>query len=917
MQPFHILPDPFIPALHQHLVQWPMRTSGTNQDGTKHFVKPDLHATQAEKALWKLGDDADRYHRAKVLRPLPTSIGNAVATVYKDRYRPDNKKQDIDKASQRANQYITGIYNRHLLKKLSALCKNPLIYKTSELIIDDEYLQMTFGKAPELKDLNKHAKNAHENYLLYLLEHYELFAFVDGAELMPVKYQQGESDAKMMRFDDGSFQLKMPPSDNHQSDARHLHNFWNRTDNELRDYAFEVVRLVYQFMLRLMSVGESEYSPNQLLIRLYHVLVAIPNQMGIHEKYQSISLENFTHEHAEIGLCRLLCEKWWLRKLRRVHRQKHEEIAIACGVVHSGTQCYVSNATYQYYEQREAENRKVLNDMVAYNEDTGQEVPLPDLIAKSVSNPQIRRHELMTRMRGCEDYAKQHDQVGLFITVTAPSKYHPTTTKKMFGTKTTIANPKYNGATPDQTNRYLNNVWALVRSALDKFNIKPYGFRVVEPHEDETPHQHYMLFCLPEQQDKIIEIFKHYGLKEDGHEKGAKKHRVTIVQIDPKKGSATGYIAKYISKNIDGFQSDGTEIDGDNYGNQASIAAKRITAWRKCWGIRAFQPFGQPSVTVWRELRKYSSEDTLKQHKAKLDEQKQQPHSAHVVAYINQSRPAKKCHDDIIEKSRMWADTGHWDKFIETMGGVNIRSTNRPLWLLKADEPKQNRYKEAVPHKAIGVTSHTGRILTSDSTWTLHRKGESPVNTDAAKALRTLQSLSQRSSDAVALALADAHAQPWSAVNNCTDGAAAKQKEGNDQHKKPDNQSEQPTFTPLFDYPAPPQIQKAASTLQKISKQDQPIADLLLQKGINEALITGYIKRLHQGQVVRITGTLGYKLFDLPNGHQAISQTTMRDPGDDWFDDPDDYYNNTQTMTKEQIHALFDLNDQTDTENAA
>jgi hypothetical protein len=903
----HLLPTPFIPALHQHLVQWPVRTSGFNLDGSKYFTKPDLNASQAEKKLWKLGDDGDRYHRAKILRPLPQSVGNAVATVYKERYRTDNKKKEKNTAQKRANQYLTGIYNRHLAKKLATLCQNPLIYKTSEMIVEDEYLDMTFGRAPELKGLNKKSKEAHQDYLYYLLE---VFDFIETrVGLTPVKTASSDEDARIIYFDDGTINLKLPQSDNHQADSRHLHNFWNRNDNELRDYSFEMVRIVYQFMLRLITAGENDYSDTQLLIRMYYLLCALPNQMGIREKYQSIKFENFTAEHAEIGISRLLCEKWWLRKLRRVHRQKHEEIAIACGVVHNGTQCYVSNSTYRYYQQREADNRKVLAEMVAYNEDTGQEVPLPKLIEKSVANPTIRRHELMTRMRGCEDFATQHDHAGLFITVTAPSRYHATTTKTLFGKKTVVANPKYDGATPDQTNQYLNNVFALVRSGLDKFGIKPYGFRVVEPHEDETPHQHYMMFCDHAQKARIIELFMHYGLQVDGHEAGAKKHRVTIVHIDPKKGSATGYIAKYISKNIDGFQTDGKEIDGDSYGNKASEAAKRITAWRKCWGIRAFQAFGQPSVTIWRELRKFNSED-VSQWREKVTATKKQPCSAHVVAYLHHIRPVKTCGNEIIEKARMWADTGHWDKYIESMGGVNISRTRRPLWILKDEEPKQNRYKEAVPNKAIGVETYGASIITSGEKWTLHKKGESPYHTDAAKGLRALQSLAARSADALKQA---GTAVTRSAVNNCTDSATDESKNSQTQHDTPKNSGHPPAFTPLFDYPAPPQLVENKNIIEKTAPDDQPIAELLLNHGLNEHLIAGTIQRLNTGQTVRLNGTQGYKLYHTPDGGRAIAKCTLQDPGEDWFDDPEDDEPITQTLSKQQIQSLFDLNPQEET----
>lgn len=108
-----------------------------------------------------------------------------------------------------------------------------------------------------------------------------------------------------------------------------------------------------------------------------------------------------------------------------------------------------------------------------------------------------------------------------------------------------------------------------------------YGFRIAEPQHDGTPHWHLLLFVGPEHRTTLRKIMRHYALQEDGNEPGAHKHRFKAVPIDWSRGTATGYIAKYISKCIDGF---GLDKDLNGYDIGQSIV--RVEAWASAWSIR-------------------------------------------------------------------------------------------------------------------------------------------------------------------------------------------------------------------------------------------------------------------------------------------------------------------------------------------
>lgn len=300
------------------------------------------------------------------------------------------------------------------------------------------------------------------------------------------------------------------------------------------------------------------------------------------------------------AVARVCDERWWRRQARVAKVRAMDQLARQFRMVHAMAQPYVSNEAVKLRRAQARRNRGTLEGFEAVNQE-GDAYTLAELSDLSVSNPAVRRHELMVRIRGFEEVADKFGHVGVFVTLSAPSRFHPMRQIKNARGRLVrvVENPNYCGATPRDAQEWLNKTWSLLRSAFDRAEIRCYGFRVVEPHSDGCPHWHQLLFLSPDQVELFKQLFKAYALRTDADEKGALQYRLKIVLIDKGRGSAAGYIAKYISKNIDG-----AHVDSDLFGNAGADAAERICAWASAWGIRQFQQIGGPSVTVWRELRR-------------------------------------------------------------------------------------------------------------------------------------------------------------------------------------------------------------------------------------------------------------------------------------------------------------------------
>lgn len=275
---------------------------------------------------------------------------------------------------------------------------------------------------------------------------------------------------------------------------------------------------------------------------------------------------------------------YWRRVLRREVARWWDQVMRHLGRVHKRRQIYCADMIVRWQAQRRAANLELLATLWAES-DAGDSVNLLDIYHASLANPALRRAELLARIRGFERYADAHGHPALFVTLTAPSSYHAR------HAKSGEAIAQWNGATPRDVQRYLSRVWARIRARLAREQVTVYGFRVAEPHHDGCPHWHFLLFHKPAERAALEAAIRDHALAEDGGERGAGANRVKFERIDKAKGTATGYVIKYVAKSIDGHG-----VGEDLHGGGAEAAADRITAWARTWGIRQFQQIGGPAV---------------------------------------------------------------------------------------------------------------------------------------------------------------------------------------------------------------------------------------------------------------------------------------------------------------------------------
>ncbi|MGR5093754.1 replication endonuclease [Vibrio maritimus] len=411
-------------------------------------------------------------------------------------------------------------------------------------------------------------------------------------------------------------------------------------------------------------------------------------------------------------LARLLDEGIWRRAIDKQTIAAFENARRAAGMVSPHISPYASISACEWLKIRQERQREWL-ELMAIESVEGDVVEMSQVHESSQSNPVNRRHELMTRIAGCQEYADSNNHAAIFITMTAPSRFHRLTKRGEYW----IENTHWDGGTPKDAHAWLSMSWNRFRAWAGRHDLTYYGMRVVEPHQDGTPHWHGVFFMPLEQMPVFIRMLQEYQFQRDSDElyfkNGDPKHRAMKARFEAKmldgtEGGAVAYLAKYISKNVDGFGLEDLS-DLDNKKAKLQDTVKNVTSWSRTFCFRQFQFQKTPSVTVWRELRRISDEQEY-------------------------------C---TFEKARRAADAGFFSAFFDYMGGHRLSQSMRPITTKK--EAKENKYGE-ITERVIGLRGSGLEVLTHEIEWKLIKKPSD---------------LSEASSSKRELA-------PWSSGNNCT-----------------------------------------------------------------------------------------------------------------------------------------------------
>lgn len=283
--------------------------------------------------------------------------------------------------------------------------------------------------------------------------------------------------------------------------------------------------------------------------------------------------------------------------------QKNKEIGGKSG------KSYATNLMVNYRRMQKQYNADFLaSKSIVINDKKVDLLSFANTAQKKVS-------ELYAKIKGLQNHADDLGYDWAFVTLTASPSAHANPVK---------GRRSWNRESAKSAQKELSDKWAAFGKELANLgypmkNGSLFGLRVVEPHQDGTPHWHMVIFYDSEISDLIKALFhKHFVQGDSLPHVPECPHSMKFVEGLPsdKAGSegvasAASYAFKYIVKCVGADCFDDFDIHSfsetlDTEKVAASI--DRIESWKAAVGVRAYQGFGFNGMSnIWNSTRKVSS----------------------------------------------------------------------------------------------------------------------------------------------------------------------------------------------------------------------------------------------------------------------------------------------------------------------
>lgn len=283
---------------------------------------------------------------------------------------------------------------------------------------------------------------------------------------------------------------------------------------------------------------------------------------------------------------------------RRLRRELGRTAAHAAGILRfvggQGGRAYADDWSLSRWEGIQCAKQKFLREHYIVKDDGDKPPTFVNMEVVAESASKARQSMWYSIILGMRDRAKKIGFVPIFITATLPPRYH--------------LNPSKSGGdrrdvrlSPSTAAKELSARWHRALCLMRHHDIRPFGIRVVEPHEDGCPHLHGLLWCEPNHRAAIEAILRR-SFPADG---GSADAALQIKRWETREsregrraiaGDPASYIMTYVLETL----RDGDPTDGDR------DSSSRAKAWSAHTGIRrlSFVGLSQGIIGRWKAAQK-------------------------------------------------------------------------------------------------------------------------------------------------------------------------------------------------------------------------------------------------------------------------------------------------------------------------